>query len=103
MGSKVPEVSDDLDTAIYVLPCRFIKPLLCFEAASKVVTLVRCNLGSHSVEVLVCGIQCSCKLGEHLHPGADDEDVIRQNVAADPSKFSHDDDPRPHDEGDVGH
>ena len=103
VGSKVPEIGDDLDAAFYVFPCCFVQPLLRFEATCKIVALVRGYLGSHFMEVLVRGVQCTCKLGEHLHLGADDEDVIRQNVAADPNELSHDDDPRSHDEGDVGH
>ena len=55
------------------------------------------------MQVSVSSIKCSCELGKHLHPGADYEDIVCQYVAANADILSHGNDPRSHDEGNVGH
>ena len=63
VGTQVSEVRDNADVAVDVFPHRFSKPVPCLFAADKVITLIWCNLGSHVMQIPVCGVESSREFG----------------------------------------
>ena len=64
-----------------MIPEGGLEPSSDLVGAGEVITLIRCYLRSHFMQVLMRGIQGFRKRASHLHPGADDEDVVGQDIA----------------------